>query len=107
MPRSCCVPGCKSNYSSTLNSGSTLISSLGFPKDEILTNKWYKTIPCDDWCPSKYSVECSLHFLADEIIREDIHVYQLPDGTVKKIPTTIKLKSGAAISIFSNLTKYI
>nr|CAH7763999.1 unnamed protein product [Callosobruchus chinensis] len=45
MPRTCCVPGCKSNYNSTLNSGGTLISSFGFPIDEILKNKWLKAIP--------------------------------------------------------------
>lgn len=34
MPRSCCVPGCKSNYTSTLKAGGKLVSAFLFPKDE-------------------------------------------------------------------------
>nr|CAH7725329.1 unnamed protein product [Callosobruchus chinensis] len=49
MPRTCFVHRCKSNYSSTLNSGGTLMSSFSFPKDEILKNKWLKAIPWDDY----------------------------------------------------------
>nr|CAI5843927.1 unnamed protein product [Callosobruchus analis] len=72
MPRTCCIPGCISNYNSTLNAGGSLISSFGFPEDEILKNKWLKAILRDDWFPSKCSVVCALHFLKDNIIREDI-----------------------------------
>nr|CAI5864666.1 unnamed protein product [Callosobruchus analis] len=101
MSRTCCVPGCKSDYNSTLNAGASVSSQrIIFEK-----NKWLKAILRDDWFPSKYSVVCALHFLKHDIIREDI--YQLPDGSVKNVPIKISLKSGSFPSIFPNLPKYI
>lgn len=105
MPKTCCVPGCKSNYNSTLKAGGSMVSTFGFPKDGILKGKWLKAIPRDNWSPSKYSVVCSIHFPENDIIREDIFV--LPDGTVKKIPTKTKLKPDAVPCIFPNLPEYL
>ncbi|XP_043251504.1 uncharacterized protein LOC122396851 [Colletes gigas] len=68
MPRRCCVPGCKGNYSSTLKSDN-YISVFLFPKDEELRKKWIAAIPRKHWTPTKYSAVCSLHFGEDDIQR--------------------------------------
>nr|CAI5833418.1 unnamed protein product [Callosobruchus analis] len=44
MPRHCCVPGCKINYSSELRSISYR-SVFRFPKKEVLKSKWLAAIP--------------------------------------------------------------
>lgn len=75
MPRSCCVPGCKSNYSSTLKTGGQLVSAFTFPKDEILKAKWLAAIPRNDWAPSQYSVVCCLHFLESDITFIGIKIF--------------------------------
>jgi hypothetical protein len=92
MPRSCCVPGCKSNYTSTLKAGGKLVSAFLFPKDETLKAKWLNAIPRSDWTPSKHSVVCCLHFPETDIIR-DI--------------TETNLKPNVVPSIFPNLPKYL
>jgi THAP domain/Transposase protein len=105
MTKTCCVPGCKSNYKSTLNAGGQPVSTFSIPKDDILRGKWLKAIPRDNWSPSQYSVVCCLHFPETDIVKEDI--FLLPDGTLQKIPTKTRLRPEAVPSIFPNLPQYL
>ncbi|XP_050315878.1 THAP domain-containing protein 1-like [Anthonomus grandis grandis] len=101
MPSPCCVPGCKSNYKSSLRAGEASISVFGFPKDEHLKMKWLKAIPRDKWAPTQYSVVCAKHFDPNDIICEDN--YLLPDGTLTKIKIKARLVCSAVPQIFPNL----
>jgi hypothetical protein len=105
MPKTCCIPGCKSNYNSTLKAGKPQVSTFSLPKNEVLRGKWLKAIPRNNWSPTKYSVVCGLHFPESDIIREDKLL--LPDGTVTKIPTKTRLSPDAVPSIFPNLPHYL
>ena len=74
MPSSCCVPGCKSNYSSAD------VSGFRFPKDEQRRAQWIRAIHREDFIPTHNSVVCAKHFEQRLIIREDRMTR--PDGTV-------------------------
>ena len=74
MPRSCCVPGCKANYSSSD------VSAFLFPVDEARQQKWVKAIHRSNFTPTKNTVVCARHFEDHFIIREDRMTR--PDGTV-------------------------
>ncbi|KAK9884997.1 hypothetical protein WA026_009226 [Henosepilachna vigintioctopunctata] len=101
MGKSCCVPGCKSNYSSTLKAGGKSVSAFFFPKDEILRSKWVKSIRRHNWVPTKFSAVCALHFFDADIIREQ--TFYGNDGRSVSIPTRTKLDSDAVPSIFPSL----
>jgi hypothetical protein len=61
MPDRCCVPCCESNYCSTKEIQG-YISVFRFPSNPQLFNKWVKSIPRENWAPSKRSVVCIKHF---------------------------------------------
>ncbi|XP_045105021.1 52 kDa repressor of the inhibitor of the protein kinase-like isoform X3 [Portunus trituberculatus] len=100
MPRSCCVPGCKANYSSSD------ASAFHFPKDEARRLQWVKAIHREDFTPNQNSVVCARHFEDHFIIREDSMTR--PDGTVitakRGKPTLTK---DAYPTIFPNHPQYM
>ena len=51
MPRKCCAPGCKGNYTNGPN-----VSVFFFPKEESLKMKWINAIHGENFVPSKQSV---------------------------------------------------
>ena len=100
MPRSCCVPGCKSNYYSTDASG------FRFPKDEKRREQWSLLIHREDFVPTDNTIICSKHFQSRFIITEDS--ITRPDGTVitarRSKPALTK---DAVPTIFPNQSKYM
>ncbi|KAG0692460.1 THAP domain-containing protein 2 [Chionoecetes opilio] len=100
MPRSCCVPGCKSNSSSVDASG------FRFPTDEQRRVQWIKAIHREDFMPTENTVVCAKHFEQSFIITEDS--ITRPDGTIMTAkrgwPTLTK---DAFPTIFVNQPKYM
>lgn len=74
MPRSCCVPGCKSNYSTADASG------FRFPEDEQRRVQWIRAIRREDFKPTTNTVVCAKHFEQHCILTKDS--VTRPDGTV-------------------------
>lgn len=74
MPRSCCVPGCKSNYSTADASG------FRFPEDEQRRAQWIRAIRREDFKPTTNTVVCAKHFEQHCILTKDS--VTRPDGTV-------------------------
>lgn len=64
MPRSCCVPGCKSNYKSDYT------PIFSFPSAEERLTLWKKAIPRENLTVTKNSGVCIIHFPEDQIVRE-------------------------------------
>nr|CAI5866470.1 unnamed protein product [Callosobruchus analis] len=105
MPKRCCVPGCKSNYDSSLKVESRK-SSFKFSKNELLRKKWIRAIPKKDWISSESQTECCLHFNSYDIVKKD-DIITLPDGMTQIFPGRPKLKENAVSAIFPNLPKYL
>lgn len=102
MPRKCCVPGCRSNYSSD-----EYCTVFRFPlNNPSLLHTWIRNIHRDNYVPNKDSVICMKHFEPRFIITEDR--LKRSDGSEivcqRKIP---KLSDDAYPSIFNNLPKYL
>ncbi|XP_069704837.1 uncharacterized protein [Periplaneta americana] len=103
MPRRCCVPGCRSNYDSTLKSSGKYVSAFSFPKDENRRQAWIHAISRKDWTPSPSSTVCIKHFDEKEVNLHDI--YRQPDGTLTKLLLNCpRLSKDAVPSKFENLT---
>lgn len=101
MPRKCCAPGCRSNYS-----GSSTALVFRFPKDKDRRDQWIRAIPRKDFTPSDNTVLCENHFVPECIIRED--TLTRPDGTaITAKRGTPKLSNDAFPSVFPNLPKYL
>lgn len=66
MGRSCCVPGCKSNY------GVSDTSAFRFPKNEDMRRKWLNFIHRDKFIVTNNTLVCIKHFEERFIIREDV-----------------------------------
>ncbi|XP_044262768.1 uncharacterized protein LOC123010130 [Tribolium madens] len=118
MPSRCCVPGCNSNYDSTLKAkqNNRSISVFKFPKNEQRKQAWIKAIPrckgmeeyqsIGDFEPSSSSVVCQLHFNFNDVIMYDKHLQ--PDGSTKELLLARpRLKEDAVSSIFPNLPSYL
>lgn len=104
MPRHCCVPGCKSNYASTLKSEPAR-STFSFPKDRELQNIWLRAIHREEYTLTKYSTVCSLHFEQSEITTTEI--YKDSHGNTHESKLTYpRLIEGAIPHIFPNQPKY-
>lgn len=102
MPSSCCVPGCRSNYTSN----SPSVTVFKFPKNEELKRKWLSAIPRADFTPKTRSVVCLKHFDERFVIRED--TVTRPDGSVLTVKRdSLKLTKDAFPTIFENLPSYL
>lgn len=67
MPDTCVVPGCKSNYKSSLKTEGYIQSFL-FPKDPTRRELWLRAIRRPDWTPTRRSCVCIKHFRGDDLI---------------------------------------
>ncbi|XP_069671079.1 uncharacterized protein [Periplaneta americana] len=100
MPRRCCVPHCKSNY--TLKGVTEYVTCFTFPKDYTLRKKWVSNISREDWTPSDTAVVCIKHFEPDCIQREVS--YQDSKGVQRVfVYDRPKLKIGSTPTIFKDL----
>uniref|UniRef100_A0A6P7H022 Uncharacterized protein LOC114348618 n=1 Tax=Diabrotica virgifera virgifera TaxID=50390 RepID=A0A6P7H022_DIAVI len=70
MPRHCCVPGCKTNYASTLKTKQAE-STFSFPKDPQRRYTWLRSIHREGYIISKSSV------YASKITSECVYFYLL------------------------------
>ncbi|CAH0390240.1 unnamed protein product [Bemisia tabaci] len=96
MGRTCCVPDCRSNYSSN----GPCVSTFRLPQNEARRNEWLKLIWREDLIDyfSKHTVVCVQHIAPQHVITMD--QIRTKDGLVNipgKIP---KLPKDAFPSIF-------
>lgn len=73
MPAKCCVPECRSNYSSILRD-EPYTSVFRFPSESHrpgVRQKWIQFINRKGWVPTKRSVVCIKHFHKEDIISCD------------------------------------
>lgn len=104
MPRHCCVPGCSTNYSSSLKSEG-MLTTFSFPKDEQLRQAWIRSIHRDKFVVTSCSVVCEKHFDKIEINR--VESYKNKDGILCEFPLKRPtLQKGAVPHIFPNQPKY-
>lgn len=66
--RQCCVPACKSGYSSTAKDDQSSISFYKFPTETVRRELWLRKIPRENLFVTPYSRVCSLHFTSDMFI---------------------------------------
>lgn len=101
MPNHCCVPDCKSNYSSNKEEH---VTTFKFPKDDFLKNKWISVIRRPDFTPSSSSVVCIKHFDDDDVIR-----YHTVNGKlIKESPLKyLKIKPEAVPRLFTHFPDYL
>ena len=100
MPRSCCVPGCKSNY----KSGDA--SAFRFPKDEQRRQQWLRAIHRKEFTPTGNTTVCSKHFEQCFIITED-SITHADESVVKAKRGWPTLHKDACPTIFKNQPKYM
>lgn len=105
MPRTCCVPGCKSNYRSSIKTEGP-VTTYVFPSDAKLKKKWIRAIHRDAFEPNDKTVVCIKHFSDCYIVREDKGVRS--DGSLLVVPRKIPLLvKGAVPTIFENQPTYM
>jgi hypothetical protein len=105
MPDRCCVPCCESNYCSTKETQG-YISVFRFPSNPQLFNKWVKSIPRENWAPSKRSVVCIKHF-EPHFILTSYHYPTASGQTQTYHCDRPKLKPEAYPTIFLGAPKYL
>ena len=100
MGRTCCVPGCKSNYGKVCDT-----STFKFPKESVLREKWTKLIHRDNFEVNDKTVVCVKHFEPKFVVREDI--FPIENGDPIRVPRKIpKLTNDAYPTIFHNQPSY-
>lgn len=101
MPRTCSIPGCTSNYKSTLRGDGRCVTTFSFPKDKGDRLRWLEAISRKNWKPTPFSVVCCKHFSESDIITESKCVTR--DGLEFSLSLQRpKLKVGAVPRIFPN-----
>lgn len=105
MPKTCVVPGCSSNYKSSLKSEG-YVQCFVFPKDSVRRSQWIRAIPRSQWTPTDCSVVCIKHFHKDDL--ELVEKYINSDGNVCQFRRNKPvLRDGAVPSQFPNLPSYL
>lgn len=101
MPRRCVVPGCKSNYDTSLKT-EPAVSTFTFPKSEERKKCWLRAIPRKCWTPTSSSAVCIKHFDKKHVITHQI--YKNSEGKVQELLLERpRLTDDAIPSIFINL----
>lgn len=77
MPESCLVPGCKSNYRSSLKTEG-YVQCFQLPKDSLRRELWLRAIPRSNWTPTYHCNICIKHFCAEDLCY--IEKYKNKDG---------------------------
>ncbi|XP_077507903.1 52 kDa repressor of the inhibitor of the protein kinase-like [Amblyomma americanum] len=105
MPRTCCVPGCRSGY----RGNEEKVSMFCLPSDSDRRVKWKRAIPRQE--TSGFSFDsphvrvCEKHFDASDIVRADQWVV---DGVVVTSQCDVpKLSPDAVPRIFEGLPAYL
>ena len=101
MGYKCAALNCRSGYDNETKDPS--ITFHAFPlKDEELLRKWLSRLARKDFSPTSYSKLCSLHFTADDFVKES--------NDQRKRETTVlvrrRLKKNAYPTLFSSLPSY-
>jgi len=82
------------------------VTVFRFPVDECNRTKWIRSIPRQDFTPTKDAVVCIKHFVPEFVVSEDR--VQRADGSVLCVPrTNPKLSVDAYPSVFHNLPMYL
>ncbi|XP_067011944.2 uncharacterized protein [Anabrus simplex] len=89
MVRTCCVPGCKSNYYESH------VPTFVLPKNQSLREQWIQNIRRYNFEYTDKTAVCAKHFEPHFIIREDI--FPIVDGEPIRIPRKIPRLSRDAI----------
>ena len=105
MVNKCCVPGCSSNYASSVNEGR--VTCFNFPSKQELQKQWIKKIPRENLVISKHTVVCVKHFKEEDIVRNDILPGKNGEPDIIIPRKRLKLKSDAVPSLFPNLPAYL
>jgi hypothetical protein len=106
MPRRCVVPGCKSNYDSTLKQNNS-VTTFAFPKDEKKKQAWMRAIPRADWSPTAHSAVCIKHFHESHIIKHQPYKNPTSGEIQKLLLQHPKLTEDAIPKVFDNLPAYL
>jgi hypothetical protein len=105
MPDRCVVPGCKSNYESSIKTEG-YIQCFKFPSDPPRKQLWLRAIPRSDWTPSNRSCVCVKHFHEDDLIW--IEKYKNKDGDWCEYRREKPVLSENAVPrLFPNLPSYL
>ena len=109
MPNKCCVPACKSGYSSISKEDQANISFYKFPTDSIRRDIWLRKIPREKFCVTSYTRVCSLHFSSDMFVSlstDSKKRRKTSDGEIAILQRP-RLKDDACPTIFPNLPSYL
>ena len=106
MVYTCCVPGCKTGYTSCKNEEK--IGLFKFPSSEEFRQKWIAAIPRKNWQVTKTTKISAKHFTDEDIENQstDLHDKRRTDRPTQTLKR-LKLKSTAIPRIFPNLPKYL
>lgn len=97
MPNKCCIPGCRTNYTSAGCDGRR--SVFQFPSNPARRSLWVENIKRKNFTPTPSSVVCVDHFSKNSFITEDRKVKE--DGSVTIVPRRkMCLKKDAIPTIF-------
>ena len=106
MPIHCCLTGCRSNYTATMDQQCEISSALKFPEDPILRALWIKKMPRKNLEVYKRTVVCEKNFASQYIVRVDTVIQ--PDETILSVPRQcVKLTGDAISSYFPNTPAFL
>ena len=106
MVNKCCVPGCNSNYDSTV-AKEGLIRCFSFPKDENTKKIWLRKISRQNLPVTKNTVVCIKHFNDQDVVKEDILPGRDGNPDIVIPRTKFQPRKGAVSCIFSNVPSYL
>ncbi|KAJ4425654.1 hypothetical protein ANN_27850 [Periplaneta americana] len=102
---SCVVPGCKSNYASSIKTEG-YVRSFKFPKQIALREEWIRAIPRASWKPNDRSIVCIKHFRDSDLITVEKYVDK--DGKqCERVLGTPILSESAVPKLFPGLPSYL
>ncbi|KAJ4428989.1 hypothetical protein ANN_25985 [Periplaneta americana] len=105
MPSSCVVPGCKSNYASSIKTEG-YVRSFKFPKQIALREEWTRAIPRANWKPNDRCIVCIKHFRDSDLITVEKYVDK--DGKqCERVLGTPILSESAVPKLFPGLPSYL
>lgn len=106
MPRRCVVPGCRSNYDSTLKHENP-VTTFAFPKEEARKQAWMRAIPRAAWNPSTYSAVCIKHFRQTHIIKSQPYKNPTSGEIQEFLLQHPRLTENAIPTVFQSLPAYL
>ncbi|XP_049511993.1 uncharacterized protein LOC125940213 [Dermacentor silvarum] len=105
MPKTCCVPGCRSGYRGT----SEKVSLFCLPSDADEREKWKRAIPRQEaggfTFDSQHVRVCEKHFDATDVVRSDEFVVKGDAVSLQR--EKVMLRPGAVPRLFEGLPVYL